>query len=655
MSRRRRNGTLPDVLLVRVRELLQAEYATLWLPAQGRYPEVLLSARVDDPGLLDVANTPAGRCASGRSPTARPSPSAPGSATPALRAVMREQRGQGRDRRAAALRLGRHRHARGRRPAGRHAAVRPGRRAAAGDARRARRRRGRELPPGRPAALRRLPRRAHRRCPTAAASLGLLEEAVKVRAPGEVVAVLLFDIDGLRDVNDSLGHDAGDQHGRRGGRAGCGGWRRPPRWSGRVGSDEFVVTLRLPDADEAARARRPSCAPRCRSRWRSTRSRSTWTSRSASPCTRTTAPSRRCCSSGPTWPPRRPSSSPTPVQLFHPSLEARSTRRLGPRRRPAPGAGARARSRSTSSPRWPCPTGGWSGWSAWPAGSTRPTGRSPPTDFVAVAEHTGQLGRLTEVVLREGLRRAPGLAGRRPAAAGRGQPLRPYPDRPDVPGPGRPSCSTSTACRPRCSPWRSPRTAWSASPTGRCRRCAGSARWASGWPWTTSAPATRRCRTCAACRSHEVKIDRSFVQGMATDAGRPGDRAGGGGPGPALRPGRGGRGRGERADASACSRSWAATSARASCSAGRCRTSGSRPGSRPRPSRSPTGALGDGRRRGPRSGGCARVPVAADAAARDLISRPVRRRVLLPGRSRAPLAQSAERLHGKEKVYGSIP
>ena len=39
-------------------QLLQAEYATLWLPAQGRHPEVLLSARVDDAGLLDVAPTP---------------------------------------------------------------------------------------------------------------------------------------------------------------------------------------------------------------------------------------------------------------------------------------------------------------------------------------------------------------------------------------------------------------------------------------------------------------------------------------------------------------------------------------------------------------------------------------------------------------------
>ncbi len=52
------DGTLSDVLLSRVRSLFQAEYATLWLPAQGRFPEVLLAARYDNRGLLDVAPTP---------------------------------------------------------------------------------------------------------------------------------------------------------------------------------------------------------------------------------------------------------------------------------------------------------------------------------------------------------------------------------------------------------------------------------------------------------------------------------------------------------------------------------------------------------------------------------------------------------------------
>src|SRR5262249_58968289 len=41
--------------------------------------------------------------------------------------------------------------------------------------------------------------------------LAALEEAVKIRAPGEVVAIIQFDVSGLRDVNESVGHAAGDK------------------------------------------------------------------------------------------------------------------------------------------------------------------------------------------------------------------------------------------------------------------------------------------------------------------------------------------------------------------------------------------------------------------------------------------------------------
>jgi hypothetical protein len=37
---------LPDVLLGRVRALMQSEFATFWLAPQDRYPEVLLTAQV---------------------------------------------------------------------------------------------------------------------------------------------------------------------------------------------------------------------------------------------------------------------------------------------------------------------------------------------------------------------------------------------------------------------------------------------------------------------------------------------------------------------------------------------------------------------------------------------------------------------------------
>ena len=52
-------GRLADVALGRLRAMVQAESATLWLPARGRFPEVLLTATLDYRGLLDSAPTPA--------------------------------------------------------------------------------------------------------------------------------------------------------------------------------------------------------------------------------------------------------------------------------------------------------------------------------------------------------------------------------------------------------------------------------------------------------------------------------------------------------------------------------------------------------------------------------------------------------------------
>jgi diguanylate cyclase (GGDEF)-like protein len=52
------DGTTVDILLDRVLRLVPGHWATLWVPAQGRYPEVLLSARVDYHGLIDSVYTP---------------------------------------------------------------------------------------------------------------------------------------------------------------------------------------------------------------------------------------------------------------------------------------------------------------------------------------------------------------------------------------------------------------------------------------------------------------------------------------------------------------------------------------------------------------------------------------------------------------------
>jgi len=53
----RHDGGLADALLLRARELLDAERASLWLPAQGRYPELRLSAREGVSGLVDDPQT----------------------------------------------------------------------------------------------------------------------------------------------------------------------------------------------------------------------------------------------------------------------------------------------------------------------------------------------------------------------------------------------------------------------------------------------------------------------------------------------------------------------------------------------------------------------------------------------------------------------
>ncbi|HEX6873738.1 MAG TPA: diguanylate cyclase, partial [Micromonosporaceae bacterium] len=243
-----RNGTLSDVLLGRVRQLLQAEYATLWLPAQGRYPEMLLSARVDAPGLLDVSNTPAElrQRALSEAGTVTVGPKV---GDPDLQALMR---GSGvKDAIVAPLRSG-------------TAVI--GSLEVTG--------RLGDLPQFGAADVQLLEMLAAQAAvavensrlidrlrfdayhdaltslPNRRRLLALLDEALKVRTQGEVVAALLVDIDGLADVNESLGHDAGDHmisevatRLRRIAPAAA--------MVGRPGSDEFLVTLRLPDADKA--------------------------------------------------------------------------------------------------------------------------------------------------------------------------------------------------------------------------------------------------------------------------------------------------------------------------------------------------------------------------------------------------------------------
>ncbi|MGQ5259594.1 putative bifunctional diguanylate cyclase/phosphodiesterase [Micromonospora sp. ZYX-F-536] len=396
------DGSLADVLLDRVRALMQAESATLWLPAQGRHPEVLLTARVDTPGLLDVAPTPAILRERARDLAKTLSMGRLLGDESALRGEISAR--QIKDVIVVPLRSGQAvigtlevanrlsdigHFAPGDIPifetVAAHAAV------ALENSRLVDRLRHDAYHD----ALTRLPNRRR--------ITGALDESVKIAAPGEVVALLLFDVDGLRQVNESLGHAAGDKV-----LAEVANRLRASAPSsalvGRVGGDEFLVTLRLESADAAL-----ELAGQLRDQIRDEMVFDALTldvdtavgvavhpdhgSDAATLLLRVDLAATAA------------KSVPGSVQLFNPALESRSLRRLGLagdlrraldqdelevyfqpkvtlRERRLVGVECLAR--------WEHPT----------------HGTVAPEDFVAVAEHTGQLSRLTEVVLREGLRRS---------------------------------------------------------------------------------------------------------------------------------------------------------------------------------------------------------------------------------------------------------
>jgi diguanylate cyclase (GGDEF)-like protein len=403
MSGAGRDGTVPEVLLARARRMLQVEYVTLWLPAQGRYPELMLSAREDSPGLLDVSNTPPAlrEAAIVSKATVFATPKVgPAEHRAALRsagvkdaivvplrsgdAVIGTLEATGRLNDNSYLRSP---DVRLLETLGAQAAV------AMENSRLVDRLRFDAYHD----ALTGLPNRRR--------VLALLEEAVKVRAPGEVVAVLLVDIDGLRDVNDSLGHDAGDRmiievasRLRR--------FAPAAALVGRAASDEFVVTQRLADADEAM-----VLAVRLRDALQEPMQVDTITldvdvavGVAVHPDQGTDAEALLRAADLAVQSAKQYA---TPVQLYQPSLQSRSSQRLG--------LAADMRRALESSevevyfqPKVALPDRRVVGVECLARWEHPTHGQVSPADFVAIAGHTGQLGRLTEIVLREGLRRARG-------------------------------------------------------------------------------------------------------------------------------------------------------------------------------------------------------------------------------------------------------
>ncbi|MEU4559120.1 EAL domain-containing protein [Actinoplanes sp. NPDC023936] len=392
---------LPDVLLGRVRALMRSEYATLWLVPKGRYPEVLLTAQVDNKGLLDVSPVPAlirDRAVEERHVVAV-GPHFPD--TEDLRSELREARAK--DALVVPLRSGpaiigtlevvnRLGETRSFRDSdiqvletiAAHAA------AAVENSRLVDRLRH-------DAYHDRLTGMPNRR-----RIVDALAESVRVHAEHEVVAVVLFDVDGQRNVNESMGHAAGDKllsevAARLRGIADSGAL------VGRIGGDEFVVTLRAESLEATI-----TLATQMRERLRGPMAVGSLTLDVDTAVGVAVYPDH---GSDPETLLQRAELAanaakalPYGVQPFHPALESRAVRRLGiaaDLRRALDNGQLEVyfQPMVTLADRHVVGVECLARWSH-PA-----HGEVAPEDFVAVAEHTGQLARLTEVVLRAGLRR----------------------------------------------------------------------------------------------------------------------------------------------------------------------------------------------------------------------------------------------------------
>ncbi|GAA0534794.1 EAL domain-containing protein [Paractinoplanes ferrugineus] len=395
------DASLPDVLLGRVRALMRAEYATLWLAPQGRYPELLLTARVENKGLLDLSITPSAvrerSITDGQTVAVGPRLRSAADLLPNLQAakvkdVVVVPLRSGRTTIGSLEVINRIGDTRTFRDAdvqvletvAAHAAV------AVENSRLVERLRYDAYHDR----LTGLPNRRR--------VIDALAESVKVRAEDEVVVVLLFDVDGQRDVNESMGHGAGDEllaevAERLRGIAG------PGALVGRIGGDEFVVTLRAESTDATVelatemreQMRGPMTVGKLTLDVDTAVGVAVYPDHGADPETLLQRAELAANAA---------KVLPYGVQLFHPALESRAVRRLGIAAdlrkaldndeldvyfQPKVTLADRHLVGVECLARWQHPT----------------HGEVAPEDFVAVAEHTGQLAKLTERVLSEGLRR----------------------------------------------------------------------------------------------------------------------------------------------------------------------------------------------------------------------------------------------------------
>jgi diguanylate cyclase (GGDEF)-like protein len=229
-----------------------------------------------------------------------------------------------------------------------------------------------------------------------------LAESIAVEAEDDVVAIMFFDVDGQRNVNESMGHAAGDkllvEVAQR-----LRGIAAPGALVGRIGGDEFVVTLRAESIEATI-----DIATRMRERLRGPMAVGSLTLDVDTAVGVSVYPDHGI---DPETLLQRAELAanaakvlPYGVQPFHPALESRAVRRLGiaaDLRRAIDSGQLEVyfQPKVTLADRHVLGVECLARW-VHPA-----HGEVAPEDFVAVAEHTGQLARLTEVVLTAGLRR----------------------------------------------------------------------------------------------------------------------------------------------------------------------------------------------------------------------------------------------------------